>query len=190
MWEISCEMAKMLRVLATDTDENLAKSFFETVIKPACKLARKMHLCFDEYTLEWSTYHDKQLLDPAAIFEKEAGVKEKFASYEFVDLNTRKTLRERPRVEDGEPLKVQWVFDLKPRLVFRKLRADSWAEGKTLTRPAVLVCLADQKRRKNTAAPAKKGEKEPINVLGALAGWLHREKASRKPAAGFFSGIF
>lgn len=183
-------MAKMLRVLATDTDENLAKSFFENIAKPACQLARKMHLCFDEYTLEWSTYHDKQLLDPAAIFEKEAGVKEKFASYEFVDLDTRKTLRERPRGEDGEPLKVRWVFDLKPKLVFRKLRADSWAEGKTLTRPAVLVSLDDQKRRRMTAAPAKKGGQEPVTVLGALADWLHREKASRKPAAGFFSGIF
>lgn len=180
----------MLRVLATDTDEKLAKSFFENITKPACKLARKMHLCFDEYTLEWSTYHDKQLLDPAAIFEKETDVKEKFARYEFVDLNTRKTLRERPRVEDGGLLKVWWVFDLKPKLVLRKLRADSWAEGKTLTRPAVLVSPDDLKRRKKTAAPAKKGEQGPITVLGALADWLHREKASRKPAAWLISGIF
>ncbi|KAL4946805.1 hypothetical protein BDV06DRAFT_217960 [Aspergillus oleicola] len=202
MWALTIDMIKMLRVFSPGTDPNsLAKSFFESITKPASALARKMHLCFDEYTLEWSVYHDKQLVDPVAVFDKESSDKEKFAGYEFVEMNSRKVLRERPtrKSEDGKvlPLRVKWMFDMSPKLVFRKLKADSWMYGKVLVRPKVLVCVCESKpggkRGKKREEEEKEEEGEDTSVLGALAEWLLRQQQaaarSVKPTGGFL-GMF
>ncbi|KAL4925105.1 uncharacterized protein BDV17DRAFT_190234 [Aspergillus undulatus] len=190
MSALTIDIIKILRVFAPGTDTNtLAQSFYESITKPACALARKMHLCFDEYTLEWSVFHDKQLLDPVACFDKEASDKEKFTGYEFVDMNSRKILRDRPTVksEDGkvQPLRVKWMFDLSPKLVFRKLKADSWTDGKVLVKPKVLVAVSKQTKE---GKRLKKEEVEDASVLGALAKWLHRQQQqarSVKPTSGF-----
>ncbi|KAL4912312.1 hypothetical protein BDW62DRAFT_25465 [Aspergillus aurantiobrunneus] len=187
MWGVTIDIIKMLRIFAPSTDANtLAKSFFESITKPACAFARKMHLCFDEYTLEWSGYHDKQLLDTAEVFE-EAGAKGKYADYGFVELNSRKFLRDRPVGEDGEPLRVRWLFDLSPRLVFRKLKADSWTDGKVLVKPVIVVYISEQRKGKR-ASKKKEEHEENTTVLGALGEWLHSQQKMAKPA-GFF-GIF
>ncbi|KAL4786296.1 hypothetical protein BJX76DRAFT_355202 [Aspergillus varians] len=185
MWGVTCDIVGALRVFVPTIDPNsLAKSFFEGIMKPAAALARRMHLCFDEYTLEWSAYHDRQLLDTAEIFEKESSTKEKFARYEFVELRSKKTLRERPRGEDGEPVKVRWMFDLRPKLVVRKLRADSWAEGKILVKPKILVRVSEQKKGRGPFRKKSEQQEDPT-VLAALEEWLHWE---RKKAA--FFGAF
>ncbi|KAL4960815.1 uncharacterized protein BDV14DRAFT_181686 [Aspergillus stella-maris] len=201
MWALTIDMIKMLRVFAPGTDPNsLAKSFFESITKPACNLARKMHLSLDEYTLEWSTYHDKTLVDQVGIFDKEASEKDKFATYEFIEMNSRKVLRDRPmgKTEDGKilPLKTKWMFDMSPKLVFRKLKADAWMDGKVLVRPRVLVCVCESRPGSKRG---RKKEIEDTSVLGALAEWLLRQQQqqaaaaaaarSMKPAGGFL-GMF
>ncbi|KAL4949804.1 hypothetical protein BDW69DRAFT_68668 [Aspergillus filifer] len=197
MWALTIDMIKMLRVFAPGIRPNsLAKSFFESITKPACTLARKMHLSLDEYTLEWSTYHDKTLVDPVGVFDKETSEKEKFAGYEFVEMNSRKVLRDRPmgKTEEGKilPLRTKWMFDMSPKLVFRKLKADAWMDGKTLVRPKVLVCICESRPE---SKKGRKKEVEDTSVLGALAEWLLRQQQaavaarSVKPTGGFL-GMF
>jgi hypothetical protein len=184
MWDLTCDMIKMLRALAPNTDPiSLAKSFVETITKPACALARKMHLSLDEFTLEWSPHHDKPQIDPTFIYQKAAG------NYDFVDVNSRK------RVYVGEVnpevYRVRWMFDLAPKLVFRKLKVDSWGEGKVLVRPKVLVRISDiTKKRERKLKEDVEGEP---TVLGALERWLQQQyyaqKQNARPGSGFL-GLF
>ncbi|KAL5338309.1 hypothetical protein BJX70DRAFT_206201 [Aspergillus crustosus] len=171
MWDLTCDMIKMLRALAPKTDPNtLAKSFLEAVTKPACALARKMHLSLDEFTLEWSPHHDKPQIDPAFIYQKPAGI------YDFVDVNSRK--RVNVGEVDPEAFRVRWMFDLAPKLVFRKLKVDSWGEGKVLVRPKVLVRISYLSKKKERRTQEEM-EGDPT-VLGALAGWLQQQYYAQK----------
>ncbi|KAL5044157.1 hypothetical protein BDW71DRAFT_186440 [Aspergillus fruticulosus] len=224
MWNLTVHMIKMLRAFAPTTDPNtLAKSFLETIAKPAYELARRFHLCLDEYSLEWSEYHDneKVVKDPVMVFE--SVVKEgRFGEYDFVRVGEeRKWLRDVPasvskgdgdgegKVGDGNETKltVRWLFDMAPKLVFRKLKVDSWAEGKVLVKPRVLVRVSEQRKVPRGPGSSKKVAKaegqEYKTVLAAVQGWMARqeyllekererkekEKAG-KQVGGFFGGLF
>ncbi|KAL4872868.1 hypothetical protein BDV12DRAFT_127041 [Aspergillus spectabilis] len=180
MWDLTCDMIKMLRALAPNTDPNsLAKSFLETITKPACALARKMHLSLDEFTLEWSPHHDKPQIDPAFIYQKAAG------NYDFVDVSSRK--RVYVGEVDPEVYRVRWMFDLAPKLVFRKLKVDSWGEGKVLVRPKVVVRITDiTKKRERKLKEDVEGNP---TVLGALEGWLQQQYYAQKQNARPGSGL-
>lgn len=172
MWNVSLHIVKALLLFAPkSTLEALMKSFFEAIAKPAFSLARKMHLCFDEYTLEWSAYHDRALQDAGATFEKENS--ERFQNYEFVSLTDRKVLREKPKPgDDGEGVRVRWLFDMAPKLVFRRLKADAWSEGKVLVKPKVLVRVYKPKRVNSLTVKQEDGYK---TLLGEVQGWLDRQ---------------
>ncbi|KAL4999179.1 hypothetical protein BDV10DRAFT_200802 [Aspergillus recurvatus] len=221
MWNLTVHMIKMLRAFAPTTDPNtLAKSFLETVTKPACELARRFHLCLEEYSLEWSEYHnnEKVVKDPVMVFE--SVVKEgRFGEYDFVRVGEeRRWLRDVPKSfsngdgegKDGDnnetKVTVRWLFDMAPKLVFRKLKADSWGEGKVLVKPRVLVRVSEQKRVPRGPGSSKKvakkaGGEEYKTVLGAVQGWMARqeylfekerkekEKAGKQVGA-FFGGLF
>ncbi|KAL4745676.1 hypothetical protein BDW72DRAFT_211114 [Aspergillus terricola var. indicus] len=194
MWNLTVHMINMLRAFAPTTDPNtLAKSFFKTVTKPACELARRFHLCFDEYSLEWSEYYDNEKLmkDPVGALQRV--IKEgRFGEYDFVRVGEeRRWLRDVPtslssgnggregKDGDGNETKitVRWLFDMAPKLVFRKLKADSLGEGKVLVKPRVLVRVSEQKRTGPTKKVAKKVEREEYKtVLGAVQGWLTRQE--------------
>ncbi|KAL4736217.1 hypothetical protein BDV11DRAFT_211363 [Aspergillus similis] len=194
MWDLTVHMIKMLRAFAPTTDPNtLAKSFLKTVTKPACELARRFHLCFDEYSLEWSECHDneKVVKDPVGAFQR-ANKAGRFGEYDFVRAGEeRRWLRDVPASlssgnsgregndGDGNDTKVtvQWLFDIAPKLVFRKLKVDSWGEDKVLVKPRVLVRVSEQKRTGPTTKVAKKAEMEEYKtVLGAVQGWLMRQE--------------
>ncbi|KAL2827554.1 hypothetical protein BDW59DRAFT_160197 [Aspergillus cavernicola] len=184
MRDLTVDITALLLVFApTIEHQKLAKSFFESIIKPASELARKMHLSFDEFTLQWSAYHDTHAApDPGpdlGEFEKE-----KFAEYEFVDLSSRKTLREKPR----EDVQVRWMFDLSPRLVVKKLRADSWGEGKTLVRPRVLVSVTKAGLEKKDRVAAQEESNSNPTVLVWLEKRLRYEQKRQgsKPTGRFF----
>ncbi|KAL4886655.1 hypothetical protein BJY04DRAFT_178097 [Aspergillus karnatakaensis] len=186
MWDLTCDMIKMLRVLAPKTDPNsLAKSFYETITKPACTLARKMHLSLDEFTLEWSPAHDQPQIDPATAYQKGA------VNYDFVDLNSRKRISVGEL--DPEAYRVRWMFDLAPKLVFRKLKVDSWGEGKVLARPKVLVRVVDLAKKKENAKKGKEEVEGDPTVLGALERWLQQQyyaqRQAQRPGAGIL-GFF
>ncbi|KAL4907138.1 hypothetical protein BDW74DRAFT_175922 [Aspergillus multicolor] len=241
MWSLTVHMIKMLRAFAPSTDANtLAKSFLESITKPACDLARKFHLCLDEYSLEWSGYFDNERTakEGVGVFEREVR-HGRFGEWEFVRVGEGgRYLREVPKAmihvkgkdkgqgegegvehaegevdgEDGEKeetkVKVRWLFDMAPKLVFRKLKVDSWGEGKVLVKPRVLVRVSEHKRL--SAGSAKKvvkkatGGEEYKTVLAAVQGWLQRqeyylekererkekEKALGKQVGGFFGNLF
>ncbi|RDW70451.1 uncharacterized protein DSM5745_07962 [Aspergillus mulundensis] len=221
MWSLTVHMVKMLRAFAPSTDPNtLAKSFLESITKPAAELARRFHLCFDEYALEWSGYHDseKTAKDGLGVFEREVR-QGRFGEWDFVRVGEGgKYLREVPMVEKGKgegyeegeeetKVKVRWLFDMAPRLVFRKLKVDSWGEGKVLVKPRVLVRVSEQKRVSGGSAKKvvkKAAGEEYKTVLGAVQGWLQRqeyylekererkekEKALGKQVGGFFGNLF
>ncbi|KAL2869218.1 uncharacterized protein BJX67DRAFT_379254 [Aspergillus lucknowensis] len=183
MWEIAYEITRLLRIFAPGADggggvdgKALATSFFESVVRPAAELARKMHLCYDEFAVEWSAHHDKL---PSSPEESDAGgtgtgdvfeeYLDRFAEFEFVDLGSRKTLREAPPPGSG----VRWMFDLRPRLVVRKLKADAWAEAKVLVPARILVSGAGKGRARARGRGRKEKEGDAaLTVLGALENWL------------------
>jgi hypothetical protein len=194
MWNLTVHMINMLRTFAPTTDPNtLAKSFLKTVTKPACDMARRFHLCFDEYSLEWSDYHDNEKLVKDPVGALQMVIKEgRFGDYDFVRLGEeRKWLRDIPtslssdnggregKDGDGNETKVTvgWLFDIAPKLVFRKLKVDSWCEDKVLVKPRVLVRVSEQKRTGPTKKVAEKPEREEYKtVLGAVQGWLTRKE--------------
>ncbi|KAL4777134.1 hypothetical protein BDW60DRAFT_223190 [Aspergillus nidulans var. acristatus] len=194
MWNLTVHMINMLRAFAPTTDPNtLAKSFLKTVTKPACDMARRFHLCFDEYSLEWSDYHDNEKLVKDPVGALQMVIKEgRFGDYDFVRLGEeRKWLRDIPTSlssgnggregKDGDGnetrVTVRWLFDIAPKLVFRKLKVDSWCEDKVLVKPRVLVRVSEQKRTGPTKKVAEKPEREEYKtVLGAVQGWLTRKE--------------
>ncbi|KAL4758711.1 uncharacterized protein BDW70DRAFT_169997 [Aspergillus foveolatus] len=219
MWNLTVHMINMLRAFAPTTDPNtLAKSFLKTVTKPACDLARRFHLCFDEYSLEWSEYHDNENLveDPAGALQRVIN-EGRFREYDFVRVGEeRKWLRDIPtslssgnggregKDGDGNETKVtvRWLFDIAPKLVFRKLKVDSCGENKVLVKPRVLVRVSEQKRTGPTKKMVKKAERvEYKTVLGAVQGWLTRQEhllekerkdkeRAGKQLGGLLGGIF
>ncbi|KAL3458125.1 hypothetical protein BJX64DRAFT_234356 [Aspergillus heterothallicus] len=155
MWDLTFDITRLLRLFASEGDgQKLAKSFFEGITKPASELAKKMHLSFDEFALEWSGYHDR-VGDCEKLFEE--APPERGAEFEYVELQSRKTLREMPGNE------ARWLFDLTPRLVVRKLKADSYAEARTLVKPRVLI--SNLHKEKGGA----------LTVLGTLDRWLQEQ---------------
>ncbi|KAL4972151.1 hypothetical protein BDW66DRAFT_9502 [Aspergillus desertorum] len=225
MWNLTVHMIKMLRAFAPRTDPNtLAKSFLETVTKPACELARRFHLCLDEYRLEWSEHHDNEnvVRDPVMAFA--TVVKERrFGEYDFVRVGEeRRWLRELPtsfyngdgdgegKGGDGDEtgVTVRWLFDMAPKLVFRKLKVDSWGEGKVLVKPRVLVRVSELRKALRGPASSKEvtkkaGGEEYKTVLGAVQGWMARQECllekererkekekSGKQVGAFFGGLF
>ncbi|KAL4806763.1 hypothetical protein BDV18DRAFT_119643 [Aspergillus unguis] len=189
-WNLATHLTKALLPFAPeDSPESLSKSLLEAIIKPAFELGRKMHLCFDEYTLEWSTWHDRAIADPIKVFEEES--ERRFDNYEFVSLTDRKIMRKPKEGDDG--VRVKWLFDLAPKLVFRRLKADSWSEGKVLVKSKVLVRV--YKPRKGPPVSKEEGNKiasrkdeghKPVvqaskkddghkTVLGEVQNWLETQ---------------
>ncbi|KAL2840206.1 hypothetical protein BJY01DRAFT_236827 [Aspergillus pseudoustus] len=155
MWDLTFDITRLLSLFASESDgQKLAKSFFEGITKPASALARKMHLSFDEFAVEWSLYHDR-VGECEKMFEE--GPPEGATEFEFVELQSRKTLRGMPGNE------ARWMFDLTPRLVVRKLKADSYAEAKTLVKQRVLI---SNRHKEKNGAPT---------VLGTLERWLQAQ---------------
>ncbi|CEL05661.1 hypothetical protein ASPCAL06778 [Aspergillus calidoustus] len=155
MWDLTYDITRLLRLFASEGDgQKLAKSFFEGITKPASELARKMHLSFDEFAVEWSGYHDR-VGECERLFQD--GPLEGGTEFEFVELQSRKTLREMPGKD------ARWMFDLTPRLVVRKLKADAYAEARTLVKPRILI--SNRLKEKNGA----------LTVLGTLERWLQEQ---------------
>jgi hypothetical protein len=155
MWDLTYDITRLLRLFASEGDgQKLAKSFFEGITKPASELARKMHLSFDEFAVEWSGYHDR-VGECERLFQD--GPLERATEFEFVELQSRKTLREIPGKD------ARWMFDLTPRLVVRKLKADAYAEARTLVKPRILI--SNRLKEKNGS----------LTVLGTLERWLQEQ---------------
>ncbi|KAL3491506.1 hypothetical protein BJX62DRAFT_122810 [Aspergillus germanicus] len=155
MWDLTYDITRLLRLFASEGDgQKLAKSFFEGITKPASELARKMHLSFDEFAVEWSGYHDR-VGECERLFQD--GPLEGATEFEFVELQSRKTLREIPGKD------ARWMFDLTPRLLVRKLKADAYAEARTLVKPRILI--SNRLKEKNGS----------LAVLGTLERWLQEQ---------------
>ncbi|KAI9374734.1 hypothetical protein BJX61DRAFT_540540 [Aspergillus egyptiacus] len=171
MCALADNITRLLHVFAPGIKrQDLAKSFHESIIRPAAALARKMNLSFHEYRLEWSPYHDTHAtLGPGP--DLAAVEKEKFAAYEFVDFNSRKTLREMP----GSDVEVWWMFDLTPRLVVRKLSVDSWGYGKTLVKPQILVSVSKAEQgQSNSEKTERDAARKDCSVNPTVLMWLER----------------
>ena len=111
---------------------NLLPAVRNTIIEPAFALAHKMHLSVDLFSIEWSQYHNLRS-DERNPFAGE------FNDFEFVDLLARgKTLKAPPSRN------IEYLFDITPRLVFRRVKADIYAEPKVLKKPKILVAVTKE----------------------------------------------
>ncbi|KAL2822982.1 hypothetical protein BJX63DRAFT_3248 [Aspergillus granulosus] len=160
LWDLTVDITRSLGLLLVPEGDGqkLAKSFYEGITKPAAELARKMHLSFDEFCIEWSGYYDR-IGECEKLFED--GPPEGVTEFEFVELQSRKTLRDMPGNE------ARWMFDLTPRLLVRRLKADSYAEARTLVKPRILI--SNRHKEKNVG----------VTVFGTLERWLQEQYSAQ-----------
>jgi hypothetical protein len=140
----------MLKILAPRANTGrLQTSIRSIIIEPAFTLAHKMHLSVDQFTIEWSQFHNLQT-DQRTYFKTED-----ISEFEFVDLASHRTLKGH---HSGD---IIYIFDITPKLVFQKVKADSYAEPKVLKKQKILVTV-----NKNAAVSS---ESQPT-----VLGWLKR----------------
>jgi hypothetical protein len=133
---------------------NLQTTVRNTIIEPAFALAHKMHLSVDRFSIEWSQYHNLRS-------EQRLSFAGEFNDFELVDLARRKTLKAPPSRN------IDYIFDISPQLVFRRVKADTYAEPKVLKKLKILVAVAKEGHGHN-----REPELRPALDATAL-GWLH-----------------
>jgi hypothetical protein len=144
---------------------NLQAAVYNTIIEPAFALAHKMHLSVDLFSIEWSKYHNLWA-DQRNPFAGE------FNDFELVDLIAGgKTLK-------APPLRnFDYIFDITPQLVFRRVKADTYSEPKVLRKPKILVAVTKEGHGHSRESELRQGS--DATVLG----WLHahaRRGSSRR----------
>jgi hypothetical protein len=134
---------------------NLQTAVRNTIIEPAFALAHKMHLSVDLFSIEWSQYHNLRP-DQRNSFAGE------FNDFELVDLLARgKTLKALPSRN------IDYILDITPQLVLRRVKADTYAEPKVLKKPKILVAVT-----KEGHGHSREPELRPGSDATVL-GWLH-----------------
>jgi len=110
----------------------LQASVRNNIIEPAFALAHKMHLSVDNFSIEWSQYHDLRR-DQRNHFIGE------FKDVELVDL-----LAEGKTLKAHSSRNTVYIFDITPQLVFREVKADTYAGPKVLRKPRILVAVGKE----------------------------------------------
>jgi hypothetical protein len=123
-------LTTILEILEPRADtRRLQTSVRSMIIEPAFALAHKMHLSVDQFSIEWSQFHNLQT-DQRTYFKAED-----MNEFEFVDLASHRTLKNHP---SGD---IIYIFDITPKLVFQKVKADSYGEPKVLKKQKILVTV-------------------------------------------------
>jgi hypothetical protein len=131
--KLANDLFGILQVFITSTanTEDIIDGLYENVIKRAYTLSLKMHLSVDEYTIQWSDFHDSQ--PNANIVIKDLD------DFELLDLQRGRTVTVRP-----PSVRIQWLFDVTPNLSVRKVLPNSYGKPKLLIKPRILVTVQDK----------------------------------------------
>ena len=104
-----------------------------TIIEPALQLAHKMHLSVHEFSLRYTSYHSTKS-------EERHPLRREWSQFDCVSLSPPGKVQ-RPPIAD---VIFTYLFDLSPELVFRAVKADSFAEPRVLKRGRVLVAVTPE----------------------------------------------
>jgi len=132
---------------------NLESSVRSAIIEPAFALSHKMHLSVDQFSIEWSQYYNLRR-------DQQKVLVGDFNNFEYVDLNSRKTLKAH---SSGD---MTYILDITPKLVFRMVKADSYAEPKVLKKPNILVAVSKDGHRHDGESELHSGL--DTTILGKL----------------------
>lgn len=156
-------MLSMFKPLA---DRGTAMTGIESsIIAPAVSLAYRMYLSIDVYCLEWT--HLNRPAGPS-LGERQLSSEDLFNLEVINVFAAGKLVRSIPA-----GLKIEYLLDIMPQLVIRRVKGDTFADRKILKRSKVLVKVETEKRGKHEATVPKSGE--DATVLQ----WLDRTVHSR-----------
>lgn len=150
------ELFSVLQVFITSTalTNDIIDGIYENIIKRAYSLMLKMHLSVDEYKIQWSEVYDAPA--NANIMIKDLD------SFEFFDLQSTRAINLRP-----PQARIQWLFDVTPKLSVRKVLPNSYAKPKVLIKPRILVTTKEKTGSEITEIDDLFGGKHQT-VLGML----------------------
>uniref|UniRef100_A0A093V5W0 Uncharacterized protein n=1 Tax=Talaromyces marneffei PM1 TaxID=1077442 RepID=A0A093V5W0_TALMA len=131
--KLASDLFDILQIFITSTapTENIIDGLYENIIKRAYTLSLKMQLSVDEYTIQWSDYYDSQ--PNASIVIKDPD------DFELLDLQRARTVSARP-----PQVRIQWLFDVTPKLSVRKVLPNSYGRPKVLAKHRILVIVKEK----------------------------------------------
>jgi hypothetical protein len=127
-----------------------------TIIEPALQLAHKMHLSVHEFSLRYTSYHSTKL-------EERHPLRQEWSQFECVSLSPPGKVQRHPIAD----VIFTYLFDLSPELVFRAVKADSFAEPRVLKRGRILVAVTPEEHGPY-AGPLSRPKESPT-LLGFMA---------------------
>ncbi|KAF4943168.1 hypothetical protein F66182_18812, partial [Fusarium sp. NRRL 66182] len=131
--KLANDLFSILQVFISSTShtQDIIDGLYENIIKRAYTLALKMHLSIDEYVIQWSDFWDSQ---PNANI-----VIKNLDDFELLDLHRGRTVSARP-----PQVRIQWLFDVTPKLSVRKVFSNSYAKPKLLVKSRILVLVNEK----------------------------------------------
>lgn len=130
----------MLSILVPDTGfQELYDSIWRSIITPAIDLAHNLHLATDIYTVEWSIL---------GMVANKNGSEARYDFNRYTCLNVLeagKILKFASQHSSKDDLRIVYLFDVCPGLVFRKDTDEHSTTRRTLCKPKVLVAASKEK---------------------------------------------
>lgn len=158
---LSKDLAGMLKLFLPRSDySGLFHSVQSTMIEPALQLAHKMHLSVNEFSLRYTPYHRTKAEDRRPLPLESS-------PFDCVTLSPLGRVLKFP-ISEGI---LTYLFDLSPELVFRAVKADSFAEPRVLKRARVLVALTKEEHGPYTGSSSR--SREPPTFLGLVDEIIH-----------------
>lgn len=133
------------------------------IIEPALCLAHKLHLSVDKFSLVWTDYSNTR-----PEFRKSTPAL--FKDFECMDLLKSKKLKPQDLEAAGT---ITYIVDLSPELRLEAVKADVYAEPKTLCKPRVLVVA--MKKGKGSYMGPELESGEVVTLMGWLVDKLRRK---------------
>ena len=154
---LSNDLANMLSLFLPRSDiSGFTRLVQSTIIEPALQLAHKMHLSVHDFSLRYTTYHSTKS-------EERHPLRQEWSQFECVSLSPPGKVQRHPVAD----VIFTYLFDLSPELVFRAVKADSFAEPRVLKRGRILVAVTPEEHGPY-AGPLSRLKESPT-LLGFMA---------------------
>lgn len=157
----------MLEILLAQTADHkiLWAEVRKTIIEPAFSLAHKINLSVDRFDIQQSpNYHLPH--------DRQKQPEGEFDHFELVDLATGGRMA-------SPSENVEYIFDITPRLLFRSVKADEYAETKILKKPRVLVAVTKEGQKSVNEPIVSRGQDPTVLSLLDRVTRIHIEKYGR-----------
>jgi hypothetical protein len=155
--KLSEDLAYMLSVFLLDRRSDLKNfrcSVQDTIIEPALKLAHKMHLSVDRFTVQYTNLAKGNLGTRRRLPSESSP----FECTKLSPLGNKKLIFP---VQEGI---ITYLFDLSPALIYEEAQTVAFREPRVLKQGRILVTVAKEEPAPSTEAR----QREPCTLLGLL----------------------